>query len=165
MISLTVTNTSDFMNKLLVKETFDMLLLSEADIQTGSFYKIDGRINTSFYTAEELEALPDSQYSNWKMQRPHVFNLIKGKKVPSGLKIIFALSKKAIAKLIEKNDIDLDIDSVDGLFINVNYKDDAVTIITGTSLKTFTLDKSLEKAFDAYIKNTFEMAEIAYTEN
>lgn len=165
MISLTISNTADFMNKLLVKETFDLLLLSEADIQTGSNYKIDGRINSQFYSNEELEELVDSQYSSWKMQRPHIFNLIKGKKVPSGLKIIFALSKKAISKLIEKNNIDIDLDSVDGLFINVNYKADTVTVITGTSLKTFTLDKSLEKAFDAYVMDTFEKANIAFTEN
>ena len=165
MISLTIKNIPDFMNKLLIKDIFDKLLLSEATFITGSTYTIDGRINTHFYNSEELEVLPDKQYSTWGVQRPHAFNLIKGSKVPTGMKIIFALSPSTITNLIEKNGIDMDICDIDGLFININYKDDNVTIISGTSLKKFTLDKTLEMAFDSYVLNSFEMAGIEFKEN
>ena len=165
MISLTINNTADFMNKLLVNETFDNLLLSEATFQTACSYTIDGRINPSFYNSVELQEIGNRIYMTWKSQRPHAFNLIKGSKVPTSLKIIFALSETATAKLIKDNNIDLALEDIDGLFININYKDDAVTIITGTSLKVFTLDKTLEKAFDNYLLNTFDACKISYTQN
>ena len=53
MISLRIKNTKTFMSHLLVKDTFDNFLLSEADIKTSCSHSIDGQINRAFYSDEE----------------------------------------------------------------------------------------------------------------
>ena len=45
------------MSHLLVKDTFDNFLLSEADIKTSCSHSIDGQINRAFYSDEEWETL------------------------------------------------------------------------------------------------------------
>ena len=57
MISLRIKNTKTFMSHLLVKDTFDNFLLSEADIKTSCSHSIDGQINRAFYSDEEWETL------------------------------------------------------------------------------------------------------------
>mgnify|MGYP006977389865 CR=1 FL=1 len=50
MISLTIKDTKTFMSHLLIKNTFDNMLLSEAAIVTGNTYNINGSINRSFFS-------------------------------------------------------------------------------------------------------------------
>ena len=59
----TIKNTARFMTGLLSeKETaFDQFLLGEAVIMTGNTYTIDGHINRSFYTEEELLQMKKQQ--------------------------------------------------------------------------------------------------------
>ena len=54
MISLTIKDTKTFMSHLLIKDTFDNMLLSEAAIVTGNTYNINGSINRSFFSDDEL---------------------------------------------------------------------------------------------------------------
>ena len=57
MISLTIKDTKTFMSHLLIKDTFDNMLLSEAAIVTGNTYNINGSINRSFFSDDELASL------------------------------------------------------------------------------------------------------------
>ena len=45
---------------------------------------------------------------------------------------------------------------VGGLYIHILYENDSIEIITGTSLNTFTLDKTLDKYWDKTVINFFE---------
>ena len=56
MISLTIKDTKTFMSHLLIKDTFDNMLLSEAAIVTGNTYNINGSINRSFFSDDELHS-------------------------------------------------------------------------------------------------------------
>ena len=53
MISLSIKDTKNFMSQLLVKNTFDTLYISEADIATTVTFSINGLINKDYYTQEE----------------------------------------------------------------------------------------------------------------
>jgi len=165
MISITVKDIKQFMNKLLVKNTFDTMLVSEAVITMGNTITIDGQINDSFYSDEELKELPSCKYQSWESLRPFVFSLIKGSKVPSLMRIIFVLSEDLTQQLINTHDIDMDPDSVNGLFLNLRYQEDSLVLTTASSVKVFTLDKSLDQAFENYIRNFLEEAEIDFTED
>ena len=51
----------EFMNLLLRSEIFDNFLLSEASVHTAVKYDIDGRLNESFFSKEELSSqYPDN---------------------------------------------------------------------------------------------------------
>ncbi len=155
MISLRIKNTKAFMSHLLVKDTFDNFLLSEADIKISCSHSIDGQINRAFYSDEEWEELdPDARrYDMWLNQKPFCFSLIKGNKVPSSLKIVMLMSSKDTTSLLSRLETGLSADNINGLFINIRYQDGHADIITGTSLNIFSLDKTLDTAFDSYIKS------------
>ena len=56
MIALQITSMKNFMNHLLVADTFDPFLLEEATVSTALTVTIDGHINKDFYPAEERSA-------------------------------------------------------------------------------------------------------------
>ena len=49
MIALQITSMKNFMNHLLVADTFDPFLLEEATVSTALTVTIDGHINKDFY--------------------------------------------------------------------------------------------------------------------
>ena len=69
------------------------------------------------------------------------------------MSFILAMKRSFIKHLIEGNNIDIQPEDVNDLFMNIKFEKDKLTVITGVSLKVFTMDKSLEKAFDNYIQN------------
>ena len=155
MISLRIKDTRKFMSHLLVKDTFDNFLLSEASINTSCLHSIEGKINHSFYSDEEWAELDEDEkkYTSWLVQKPYCFSLIKGSKVPSSMKIVMLLSSSATVKLLNDSEALLSYDNINGLFINIKYQDGHADIITGTSLNIFSLDKTLDSSFDSYIRN------------
>ena len=164
MLSLTIKDLKQFMNKLLINNTFDNMCLSEAYICTGCNFTIDGKLNTQFYNEDELNTMSSSRYSSWKTIKPFVFSIIKGKKVPELLRITLVLPETVAARLILENDLNFDPDCVNGLFLNIRYQDGSVTMTTASSLNTFTLDHSLDEAFEKYIVKFLTDADISYKE-
>ena len=55
MKAFQLTEKKEFMNLLLRTGVFDNFLLSEASIHTAVKYEIDGKLNPSFYSSQELE--------------------------------------------------------------------------------------------------------------
>jgi len=164
MIAVKINNIKDFMTKLLVKDTFDKLYVSEATITTYNTFQMNGLINKSFYTSEEPESNDSAEYSLWKKLRPFCFELIKGSKTPSFLKIIFLLATEDITKLIETNNLGFTLDDINGLVLNIKYSEGVITCITGSSIKLFTMDKSLEHAFDSFVKQFLSQNNIDFEE-
>ena len=163
MLSLTIKDLKQFMNKLLISDTFDGMCLSEAYICTGCSYTIDGKLNTHFYHEDELNSMPSARYTSWKNIKPFAFSIIKGRKVPELLKITFVLPEAVVAKLILDIDLNFDPGCVNGLFLNVRYQDGSVTMTTASSLSTFTLStaplmKHLKNIFStSYLMLIFHM--------
>ena len=63
MISLRIKDTKVFMSQLLIKDTFDRMLLSEATIKTACSYTINGQINKEYYSDEEWDNLNNNEKS------------------------------------------------------------------------------------------------------
>lgn len=156
MTSIEIKDVKNFMSQLLVKDTYDKLLVSEITLTTGNTYTINGQINKSFYSEDELSALPDKEYATWESFRQTCFSLIKGSKTPSFFKIIFLLPGNMVEELISSNHLDFNKNDIKALFINLKYQDGKLSCVTGTSLSIFTLDKSLENAFDRFVSTLFE---------
>ena len=51
-----------------------------------------------------------------------------------------------------ETDTSFSISDINGLFVNLRYKDGKLTAVTGTSLNIFSMDKSLEHAWDQKIQ-------------
>ncbi len=156
MISIDIKNIKNFMSNLLVKDTYDTLLISEISIVTGNTYTISGAVNTSFYSQEELSRFNGDRYAPWKNFRGLCYDIIKGSKTPDFLKIIFVLPGSMVLDIIAQNNLDFSPDDIQALFINLKYQDDRLTCVTGVAMSTFTMDKSLEKAFDRFVSTLFE---------
>ena len=162
MIILSITNVKAFMSQLLVKDTFDHFLLSEATITTYNTFQIDGLIHRDYYTEEQLAALSSQEYSLWQTVRPFCFSLVKGSRTPSYMKLIFQLPASITASLIDDNGLDFTPEDINGLFINIKYEHETLTCTTGSSLRIFTLDKSLDQAFEHYIRDLFVHCSIGF---
>lgn len=77
-------------------------------------------------------------------------------------KFIFSLSPENIARLISQNQLDFQPEAVQGLYLNIRFDGNDLQCITGTSLKTFSMDKSLEQAWDKMVQKFFAQKEIAF---
>ena len=54
MLNIEITETKNFVKKLLMEPVFDTFLLVEAYVRSDVSYTIDGRLNPSFFDTEEL---------------------------------------------------------------------------------------------------------------
>lgn len=164
MISLHVVDVKSFMNHLLIQNVFDNFLLSELEITTYNQFRINGKLNTGWYDEEEKEALEDRQYSTWSEIRPIAFSLMKGKKVPAMFKIILILSSTNTKKIIEKALPNFDLSQIGSLFLNIRYENGSLHLITGVSMKVFTMDKTVEQEWDSNMKRFLKHYEILFEE-
>lgn len=159
MIALKLTNRKLFMKHLLLTETFDHFLFIEGEITTFSKFSIDGYLQKSFF--EDTEQ-PNVDFSFWKQIRDYCFSIIKGKQTPLNFKFIFSLSPENTARLITQNQLDFHPEDVQGLYLNIRFDGTDLLCITGTSLKTFSMDRSLEQAWDKMVQKFFIQKDIAF---
>lgn len=165
MIALQIQDVKGFMSKLLLSQTFDNFLLVEGSITTYNTFRIDGRLQKDFFTAEEVEEknLTHRTFSLWKEVRPFCLELIRGKKTPLGFRFTFQLSEENTRKLFSASGItSLTPENVSGLLFNIRYDHNGLTCITAANLNLFTLDKSLEHAWDDMVKRFLKQQEISF---
>lgn len=165
MVALQIQDIKIFMNKLLLSQTFDNFLLVEGSITTYNTFRIEGRVHKDFFSAEEIEEknLENREFSLWKEVKAFCLELIKGKKTPLGFKFTFQLSKENTAKLLASSGItSIQPENISGLLLNIRYDNGALNVVTATNLSLFTLDKSLEHAWDDMVKRFLKQQEISF---
>ena len=106
--------------------------------------------------------MPERDYALWKEVREYCFSLIKGKRTPLSFKFVLGLSDSNVEKLLLQQGLDFKPDDVRGLYINLKYDGSKLHCITGTSMKLFTMDKSLEQAWDKMVQKFFTKQEIKF---
>ena len=119
--------TKPSMSHLLLKDTFDQFSFIEGEITTFNTFTIDGYLQKDFF-----EEKPEDSHAHWKDVREFCFQIIRGKRTPLNFKIILSLAPE----------------DIQGMYLNLSYDGLNLTCITGISMKTFTMDKSLERAWD-----------------
>lgn len=156
MITLTP-DTKTCMSHLLLKDTFDSLSLIEGEITTYNKFSIDGHIHKDFF-----EDAPDRDYSYWHELRSYCLSLIKGKRTPLGFKFILSLGKEKFTGFLTENGLTFQPGDIQGLYMNLRYDGTRLVCVTGTSMKTFTMDKSLDEAWDRWVRTFFSDAGITF---
>ena len=146
------------MSHLLLKSTFDEFSLIEGSITTFNKFTIDGFIQKDFF-----EEAPEKIYSDWKDLREFCFNIIKGKRTPLQFKFVLSLAKENFEKFLTDNKLEgFKPENIQGLYLNFRYDGTNLQCVTGTSLNLFTLDKSLETAWDDFTYKFFSRHEIDF---
>lgn len=148
MVMFTIAEVKQFMAKLLTQNTFDDFILREMELSTFMNYSVNGKLNEAFYTAEELQERGPIRYALWSEVRNIAYSMIKGNKTPLSMKIVFQLPEDRTDVLIVQSGGRIKTEEVGGLYINVRFENNELHIITGTAIKTFTLDKTLEQEWD-----------------
>lgn len=157
-------DTKKCMNALLLHSAFDSFLFIEGEITTYHTFQFDGRLKKSFYQQglDTETAAPDREYALWKEDREFCLSLIKGKRTPLGFKFVFSLSAPNTAHLLTQDGLPFTPSDVQGLYLNFKYDGTHLTCTTGTSMNIFTLDKSLEQAWDKMAQRIFAKHEIPF---
>ncbi|WFR59568.1 DUF5721 family protein [Anaerocolumna sp. AGMB13025] len=164
MISLKIIDIKAFMSSLLVQTVFDNFLLSELHINTFNHFQIAGNLNEEYYSSEEREVLEGRKYSTWSEIKPIAYSLIKGNKLPLSIKIVLLLSPSNTEKVLTKSGAPFQTADINGLFLNIRFDKGNLYLITGTSVKSFSMDKTLERAWDDDLKVFLKHYEIAVEE-
>ncbi len=160
MLNIDISDTKGFVRKLLMDEVFDNFLLVEANVKSNVSYHISGRINKDFFDNDELSEMVSEDYICWKTTRGHIYNVIKGNKLPLSFKLVFILSKPNINHIIEKNNLPFSTDDIANLTLNIYFDGKSITATTITSLRSFSTDKTLEMLWDNSVKAFFKHYEI-----
>jgi len=141
VLNLQLTDTKAVMAKLLKEEAFDDLLLSAMEILTFA----------SFDVKQKKDDL------HWRDIRPFALDIVKKGGAPKSMKLVFSLDKERATELKAHTNF----------FLNIYYTSgEAGSLIatTGTSAKTFSLDKSGDHLWEDWVGRFFESHQIATEE-
>lgn len=166
MLAIQIKDIKTFMSKLLSADTFDSFLLEEAQIHTFNTFTIDGHQNREFYTREELEdpEIFPYEYSCWKDIKSICFQLIKGKKVPSFMKIILHKKTEEAYTLLEEAGSLEFADTLKAFVLTIKFDSNGLLLTTGTSFSTFIMDKTPDLLWDNAFRKFLDAQGIAFEE-
>lgn len=158
MIALNILDRKECTKGLFIGNIFDRFLLSEASITTYCNFTIDGSLHKNFYSEEEQQnlRLGDRSLALWEECRPFCFSVIKGKHTPLHFKFVFQLSWEDIEKFLAASGVSFTADDIFGLFLNITFDGSTLFCTTGTSMRMFTLDKSLDNSWDIWVMTFFK---------
>ena len=147
MFVCTVNNTKKFMSLLLKENTFDKFEIRCAKITTFTTFEIDGKLNKEFFDEEISD-----EFCRWESVKQFAFDIIKGNKLPKFIKLVFAAPTCLKDKIARQASV---------LFLNVTFENNNITLTTGSSTKTFTMDRSTEYIWDEYVQRFLNKYEIS----
>lgn len=162
MISLRIAEMNRFMAKLLKGEAFDSFLLKEGFLRTNMEYRFQGRVFPEYFDTEERERLKE-EYVFWDEIKPVVFELIKGKKTPLAFTFTLLLTRKAVEEFLTAYGVS-EGDDRPSLYLQIRFEHGMGHVVTGTARNVFTLDKSLDEAWDTEAVRLLKSMEIAVEE-
>ena len=154
MNSIEIKGVKSIMTHILTRETFDSFTISEARVRTFVTYTIDGTFQPDFFTEEEKESdnFPTETFVRYASVRKFLFEIIKGKRTPTYMKLVFHAPSLLIERLIEKSGSTFTKDDVNSLTATVSFRGGKVTIVTGTNYRVFSPDRSLDEAWDIFFE-------------
>ena len=164
MIALQILSLKQFMNHLLVTDTFDHFDLEEAVISTACNFHIDGHINREFFedqTEGATQELPE--FRPWSEIKGLAFDLIKGKRTPLFFRFTLHLNGTETAALLEREQCDVPAAQVKTLALNIRYDGSTAVLTTATAFHTFLLSKEPDVIWDKYLQGYLDAKGIEYS--
>jgi len=162
MVFYKIMEVKPLMARLLASNAFDGYILKELALQTFTGFTISGQLNEEFFSKEELEERKGIKGVLWSEVRPIAYNMIKGNKTPLSFKVVFQLPPQQCQELLDRLGGRLKLEELGGLYLNIRFEKGELGIITGTAIKTFSMDKSLEHEWDESVGRMLKDLGIAY---
>jgi len=156
MIAFKIVDVKDFMNKLLIGEVFDNFLLVSFEITNYAKITIDGVKNEAWYEDEVT-----GRYVSWKEVREKISSLLKGDRVPIGIKGVFRLSEENTDKTAAKLGIKDAAQKDYGLFFTLKFEKGEINIVTGVSVTDFLMSKQIGNLWDEDLLKFLKYYQIA----
>ena len=164
MIALQIEHIRDFMNKLLLTPSFDTYRVSEATITTFTTFSIDGILHPEFYDSDLIDSPDGSAESqiSWESIRPFCLSVFKGKQLPLSFHFVLQLPKSRIPDFLAEHGLTATAaEDIFGLFLNIQYRNNMLTVTTGSSTRVFTGDRTLDQAWDQAVKAFLSREELS----
>ncbi len=167
MRCFTITDNRSFMAALFTGSAFDRMAVEDIQIITANTFHIDGRTVPAFFTAEEVDAMPDGlpEYTCWERLRPICFQLIKGKKTPVSFQMTFHAPSDITEQLCMDKSCTVPASQIQALVYTIRYTDGKCMLITGSSYRTFLPDKSLDQLWDSYFMRFLTEKQLSFEES
>lgn len=143
MVYLKIKNIKQFMGKLFAGNAFDDFYVTACDINIITQINITAKRNREWNDEQTAD-----EYCRWSELKEIVYNLIKGSRTPSLMKIVFADSLSG-----DNDDIGI---------MTLKFEDDKAVVTTGFQSEVFSLDRSDEKKWDNSIVSLFEKNHVIY---
>lgn len=160
LISFMIEDTKECMAKLLKDTIFDEFLCTSFEMVGLYKVNIDGQIRMDYLSSDEKEILGERKYIKWEDLKSNVFEMIKGHKTPTSLKIVFGLKDGAKDALLNKINF-TELNAINNFIFSFVFENKRIKIITGTNYASFTLDKQAEQYFDDNMLKFFKKHDIA----
>ena len=164
MIALKITGLGSFMSRLFSGNTFDSFLLTEGTLRMGVTWQVEGKLNRDFFEKsawEDPEQRP-YEYITWSEVRPSLRELIRGKKAPVSFRFVLHLKPELMGKMLQKEGDSELLSCVDAFVLTIRYKEGQVSLLSGISMKSFTLNKNADILWDKAIRRFLQAKEIAF---
>ena len=159
MLALHILDLKDFTGKLFIGDVFHRFYLTEASFTTSVTFTIDGTLHKEFYDSDNC---PERTCCYWEEVKSQCFSFIKGKRTPLHFKIVFQLSRENTEKLLMQSGLSLKREDVCGLYLNLQFDGAQLICTTGSSLRFFTMDKTLDHVWDDMVRKFFRKQNIVF---
>ena len=130
-----------FMGRMLRENIFDQFEVRSIEIATNAFFSIDCKNEAGYLT--------------WEYMRPIIFEIIKTSPKPKYVKIVFSY--------ISEGAVEIHANAA-ALFLNLSYENDGVFFTTGVAQREFLFEKSLDFAWDDWVKGFLAKTGLAVRE-
>ena len=163
MKAYSVTDVRPFMKALFSDTLFNSWQFRSAELSVLSHITIDGTVNSDYLTEEERLSR-SCPYLTWEEIQPRIRALIQGSHTPTQMNIVLAMDPTRFKGMPEG--------VLESLLLNIRYetspdtsaegagqdkgKTQTLTLVTGVSTKTFTMDKGPERLWDESIPTVFK---------
>lgn len=161
MISLKIQEIKPFMALLFRSEAFDKYYTREVLIKTFTDFSISGKRYHDFYSDDEDKKYEETNFVIWEELREIAFQMIKGKRTPSVIRLIFQLPKEKMEELSSTAPHDIEVDA---MFLNIRFENNELFVVSGISKKGFSMDKTMDHMWDDEVKRWLKQQGIVYSE-
>ena len=155
MIALSIPDVKPFMSALLQNTLFDPWELRGCELNILTRYTISGVINRDYLNDQEAKLRSEQTHLLWRDVRKKIYELIRGGRTPTSMKLTLAFPKDQLTSF--------STDSIESLLLNIQFDGGVLHLITGISMKAFSLDSSAEHMWDDYIPSFCKQHSIAYS--
>ncbi len=152
MYSGNVEELKSFMAILLRGELFDSWEVTEAKVETFFELSVNGRLKKDFF--EEPGEL-NRDFAKWGEIKELFFQAIKGKRLPGMLRIVLAADREWTERILRECGKEKE-EAGAALYLNIRYSAGGCQVISGVSHVGFTMDKTLDSAWDTALQEFFK---------